>query len=463
MGKLNRFSAKEIYDKPLLATPELLDNVLDYIEDRNNGEIFNFLSDNDSPKSNPLLNIVDGVAILNITGALVNKASMMEAMCMDITSYVDLEQACNEMLAKKGDIDLVVANIDSGGGQAFRAFETGEYLKETLETLNVPNIAYVNGAACSGGYALASAFGEIVANPDSRIGSIGVVVALHNNSEAMKQAGISTRYITAGKSKVPFDDDGEFTDKYIQSLQENINHTYDRFTKYVSEMRGLTVEEVRSTEAEIYRSDEAEVYGLIDSIKKNAEFIEYIKAIKPDFKNNKIFAETFQTSIQLSFDDAEENLNIESENNKEETNIMDIQEVLQSEEAKQAIAAQLAEQKAALEAEFAEQKAALEAEKARIAEEAAAKVKAEQLAQIKEAVSGFSFVSEDLQSELSEFLLEHNGEAVYKALEAAQEAIEAAITEQVSIETEDKQEEIKEPAVVESGVMKLIKAKKAKQ
>ncbi|TOE88713.1 hypothetical protein CGJ32_24680, partial [Vibrio parahaemolyticus] len=52
--------------------------------------------------------------------------------------------------------------------------------------------AWIDGEACSAAYALASTSHDVIADPESySIGSIGVVIKLHNDSAALEQQGIS--------------------------------------------------------------------------------------------------------------------------------------------------------------------------------------------------------------------------------------------------------------------------------
>ena len=55
---------------------------------------------------------------------------------------------------------------------------------------------------------LGAAAHEIIANPESEAGSIGVVISLQNNNKQLEKEGIERTFITAGSEKVPFEEDG---------------------------------------------------------------------------------------------------------------------------------------------------------------------------------------------------------------------------------------------------------------
>ena len=69
----------------------------------------------------------------------------------------------------------------------------------------LPVIAFVEDVAASGGYMIACAADEIVCDPSSIVGSIGVVGGAFGFQEAIKKLGIERRIYTAGEHKVMLD------------------------------------------------------------------------------------------------------------------------------------------------------------------------------------------------------------------------------------------------------------------
>ena len=108
------------------------------------------------------------------------------------------------------------------------------------------------------------------------VGSIGVLIQLVNDSEALKKAGYERTFITAGADKVPFDAEGAFTDSFKERLQGQVDTLYEGFTAHVAEHRGLTVEAVKATEANVFLAQEAIDLGLADSIMTVEDFYTYL-------------------------------------------------------------------------------------------------------------------------------------------------------------------------------------------
>jgi ClpP class serine protease len=118
--------------------------------------------------------VIDGVAILPITGPIFPRANMMTEMS-GATSVTMLQ---NDYRARSGnpDIGAILLLIDSPGRRGVRhqrLCRRGGGRREEEATT-----AYVAGTAASAAYWIASAAGEIVIDRTAVVGSIGVVAAV---------------------------------------------------------------------------------------------------------------------------------------------------------------------------------------------------------------------------------------------------------------------------------------------
>jgi serine protease SohB len=95
--------------------------------------------------------------------------------------------------------------INSPGGSAVQSHLIFRRLRELADEKQLPIIAFVEDVAASGGYMIACAADEIVCDPASIVGSIGVIGATFGFPEAMKKLGIERRVYTAGESKSMLD------------------------------------------------------------------------------------------------------------------------------------------------------------------------------------------------------------------------------------------------------------------
>lgn len=214
------------------------------------------------------------LGLIPIKGSLTYEESGWEALC-GMTSYESI-QGQAEYLIKNEKVDELILELNSGGGQAYGCFEAAQVVRNLANKNNVKITTYVDGVAYSGGYAWASIADELVVNPMGRVGSIGVVLPLTNYAEKDKKEGIKRIYITSGKSKVPYDEDGNFTEDALDEFRKSSKIIYDEFVGHVAEMRGIDRQSVINTEAKTFDAQQALSLNLIDSIMTKEQFYNHI-------------------------------------------------------------------------------------------------------------------------------------------------------------------------------------------
>lgn len=211
--------------------------------------------------------------VIKIEGPLTYKPE--RAMCApDTCNYQDMVKAV-QAIADSGKKRIIMVH-DSPGGVAYNAMSMAAEVRKIADDNGIELIGYNDGLSASASYVWMSICNKVISNPDASTGSIGVVLSLINSNEAMKKAGYKRVFISAGDSKVPFDNEtGEFKEEFLQELQDSVNELYDNFVEHVATYRdGMSKEDVRSTEAKVFRAKEALKLGLIDDIMTNAEFKE---------------------------------------------------------------------------------------------------------------------------------------------------------------------------------------------
>ncbi|WP_378347304.1 S49 family peptidase [Acinetobacter baumannii] len=214
------------------------------------------------------------IGILPVKGALIYEETQWEAMC-GMTSYEGLVARAEKMILEMG-AEHIILELNSGGGMAYGCFESAQHVRNLADKHDVKITAYVDGVAFSGGYAWCCIADEVIVNPMGKVGSIGVVLPLVNTSEMDKKEGIERIYITAGKSKVPFDKDGKFTKEAISDIQAGVNETYAMFVDHVADMRKMNRDDVIDTEAKTFGTKEALKLGLIDQVMTKEQFYEHL-------------------------------------------------------------------------------------------------------------------------------------------------------------------------------------------
>lgn len=278
--KLPRLS-KSLLDEPQLITAAKFEEIASVLEDRNNGHYEAAISA--AELSNDYMtyesgDLVEGsVGILRVEGPTTYKKTGWEAYCGGC-SYQGLLEQMDEILSNR-EVTKVLMSVDSGGGEAFRCFETARQLRKKADAAGVKIYAYVDGMAASAGFALATAAHEVIMNPNSECGSIGVVIRLTNHNKMLEKDGITVKYITAGASKVPFDDNGEYREGFIADLQIKVDALYGEFVDHVANMRSISTDVVRNTDAKMFTSADCLRLGLVDKVMEGEEFYTYLSEV----------------------------------------------------------------------------------------------------------------------------------------------------------------------------------------
>ena len=276
--KVMRLS-KEILSKPQLITQEKFEEIAEYLENRNNSNDFQLEKfEREREKEGILYEGNRETGIIKIYGPLTYREPMgIAALCGDVPSYESILRDAAK-LCKDPDIKNIVLDIDSGGGQAYRCFSTARQLRKMADDNGKKLITYCDGMAASAAYALGAASHEFVIIPDAEAGSIGVVIRLASNNRQVKESGVDVKYIQAGASKTPFDEEGAYKEDFISGLQSRVDKLYDKFIDHVATMRNIEPQVVRDTEAKVFDAEEALELGLVDSIMEAEEFKEkYLK------------------------------------------------------------------------------------------------------------------------------------------------------------------------------------------
>lgn len=159
----------------------------------------------------------------------------------------------------------ILLNIDSPGGAVAPSIEIAYAIKRAKE--KKPVVAYASGTLASGSYYASIWADEIVANPGSMVGSIGVIMQGADLSELMSKIGIKSQSIQAGKYKKVGASDREWTDFEKNELNKVIQGTYNLFTTDVANARGLDIKKRDNfANAHIFTAQQAKDVGLIDSL-----------------------------------------------------------------------------------------------------------------------------------------------------------------------------------------------------
>ncbi|MEA1892230.1 MAG: signal peptide peptidase SppA [Campylobacterota bacterium] len=170
-----------------------------------------------------------------------------------------------EKADKDAKVKGVLFVIDSPGGAVAPSIELAYAIKRLKE--KKPVVVYAQGTIASGSYYASIWADEIIANPGSMVGSIGVVMQGADISELMEKVGISSQSVQAGKYKKVGTADRAWKTFEVNELNKVIQGTYDMFTNDVAKARGLDIKKRNQfANAHIFTAYQAMEVGLVDSL-----------------------------------------------------------------------------------------------------------------------------------------------------------------------------------------------------
>ncbi len=162
----------------------------------------------------------------------------------------------------------VALAINSPGGSPAQSHLIFRRIRELAQEKNRRVIAFVEDAAASGGYMIACAADEIVADPYSIVGSIGVVGGSFGFNKLIEKVGIERRLYTSGEHKAMLDpflpeDPGDV--ERLKKLQREI---HDGFIALVKSRRGgkLVGPENDLFSGEYWTGSRGLELGLVDAV-----------------------------------------------------------------------------------------------------------------------------------------------------------------------------------------------------
>jgi signal peptide peptidase SppA len=248
-------------------TPPTLQAIRDTLSARLSGHIASSTMDDmeddeTSPALPPYEMGAPGVAVVRLHGIIGRGLSSMEMACggCDIAR---VEENLRAALADLG-VAAVVLDIDSPGGTVSGVAEFATKITQLSEASGKPVYAYASGQCASAAYWIACGCSGIACSPSSDVGSIGVYMALVDESENWKAEGYRLVLIKAGEHKAAGIAGSKVTADQIALWQSDVDHIYSQFTAAVQAARpGVAT---ASLQGQTFYGSRAIDAGLVDEI-----------------------------------------------------------------------------------------------------------------------------------------------------------------------------------------------------
>lgn len=219
--------------------------------------------------------IVDGVAVITFSGALVHRSRFLMADSSFLLGYNDMAADVEEAMGLP-EVHAVLKVYDTPGGEAQGAFEFGDRMHALRG--KKPMVSICDGMAASAGYLGASSADEVVVTTTGYAGSIGVVMRHVDFSRALANEGIDVQHIFAGAHKVDGNPFEPLPAAVRADFQAEIDTLMGMFVSAVERNRGMSAEAIRNTQARTFQGVAAVASGLADRIGTTDQLISELAA-----------------------------------------------------------------------------------------------------------------------------------------------------------------------------------------
>ena len=162
----------------------------------------------------------------------------------------------------------VALAINSPGGSPVQSHLIFKRIRELAAEHKRPVLAFVEDAGASGGYMIACAGDEIIADPHSIVGSIGVVGGSFGFDKLIAKIGVERRLYTSGEHKAMLDPFLPENPDDVERLKKLQRQIHEDFIALVKSRRGVKLQGPENDlfSGEYWTGRRAMELGLVDTI-----------------------------------------------------------------------------------------------------------------------------------------------------------------------------------------------------
>lgn len=265
--------AQRLFNVPIAIAPHKAEIVMAALADRlgiarlfrPSGEIVMLGGDfayDGEPAADTAYEVVNGVAIIPISGTLVNKLGSLRPYS-GMTGYDGIRVNLG-MALQDDDVKAIVLDIDSPGGEVAGCFDLVDTIYEARGTK--PIWAILTENAFSAAYAIASAADKIMIPRTGGLGHVGAILMHVDMSKALAASGMTVTLITYGDHKADGHPAQPLSKEALAALQAEIKTVGELFVKTVARNRNLSAAAVRGTQASTFLGAAGVEIGFADAV-----------------------------------------------------------------------------------------------------------------------------------------------------------------------------------------------------
>src|SRR5215470_4762512 len=204
------------------------------------------------------------VPVVRLSGVIAASGGVLGSRGLSIETVAPLLTRAFSLRGAKA----VALAINSPGGSPVQSALIAQRIRLLAAEKKLPVIAFVEDVAASGGYWLACAADEIIADPASIVGSIGVISAGFGFQDFLARYGIERRVHTSGERKSMLDPFRPENPDDIERLKRLQLEIHDGFKDWVRQRRGtrLKGDEAALFSGEFWTGKRGLEMGLVDGL-----------------------------------------------------------------------------------------------------------------------------------------------------------------------------------------------------
>lgn len=203
------------------------------------------------------------VAIVAVRGPLAQRARV------DLCAYVDGYDAISRRLQKAlaSDAKSVLLAIDSPGGDVAGLEQAVAGMRAAVEAAGKPVVAYVDELAASAAYWIAACVADVIVVPPSgRVGSIGCIGAIVDETKALEKEGVKVSLVREPAGKADGHPCGPIIELAEARVGTMVRAAAGRFYEAVGARRKIKSEAVAALNGEVFEGSAALSKGLVDEV-----------------------------------------------------------------------------------------------------------------------------------------------------------------------------------------------------
>ena len=163
-------------------------------------------------------------------------------------------------------IKAIVLRVDSPGGSAFASEQIRRELEVTRKA-GKPVVVSMGNVAASGGYWISMSSDEVIADPATITGSIGVIAMLPTAEKALEKLSLHTGGVSTTWLDGAYDPRRGLDPRFAQIVQAAIEHAYGEFTGKAAAARKTDAKKIDEVaQGRVWTGTQAKERNLVDRL-----------------------------------------------------------------------------------------------------------------------------------------------------------------------------------------------------